>query len=186
MKPKLAIVTGNPLKFTELSLALSEYFDCEQKEFDGLYEIQGEPLEILHHKMREAYIRAGMPVLVDDVSLHLDALNGFPGPYVKSFSAAIPPREMGEKFTGTGVEVFCRLALCLSDEDVIIGVGSFRGKIVTARDGVEHKWNFDICVQADGTDGPMSDYTSEEKNKFSHRGLAIKDLLKQLQQKNSR
>lgn len=183
MKPKLAIVTGNPLKFTELSEALKDYFDCEQKEFDGLYEIQGKPEEILMHKMREAYVRAGMPVLVDDVSVHLDALNGFPGPYIKSFAEAISPMEMGKRYKGTRVEVFCRLGLCFAPDDEILAIGSFNGTVVLPHEGVEHPWNFDICVQVDGTDGPMSDYTTEEKNKFSHRGLAIKDLLEKLKSK---
>jgi non-canonical purine NTP pyrophosphatase (RdgB/HAM1 family) len=180
MKPKLAIVTSNPLKFTELALALRDHFDCEQKEFEGLYEIQGTPEEILQHKMREAYVRAGMPVLVDDVSLHLEALNGFPGSYIKDFSKAIPPAEMGKRYAGTRVEVFCRIGLVLSDEKQIVAVGSFRGDIVEPHPGVEHPWNFDICVRVDGTDKVMDDYTSAEKNTFSHRGLAIKNLLEQL------
>ncbi len=180
MKKKLAIVTGNPLKYTELERALREHFDCEQKEFEGLYEIQGTPEEILAHKMREAYVRAGMPVLVDDVSLHMEALNGFPGSYIKDFLAAIPPRLMGERFSGTRVEVFCRLGLCMSDEESIVAIGSFKGTIVEPHLDVNHPWNFDICVVADGTDKIMSDYTTEEKNAFSHRGLAIKDLLRKL------
>ena len=130
--------------------------------------------------MREAYVRAGMPVLVDDVSLHMDALNGFPGSYIKDFLKAIPPREMGERYEDTRVEVFCRLGLCLSDEESIVAVGSFKGEIVRAHEGVEHPWNFDICVRADGTDKVMDDYTSEEKNRFSHRGLAVQDLLSKL------
>lgn len=185
MKKKLAIVTSNPLKYNELAYALSDFFECEQMNLSGLYEIQGGPEEILMHKMREAYVRAGMPVLVDDVSLHLDALNGFPGSYIKSFSEHIPPKEMGERYAGTGVTAYCRLALCLSDEDFILAEGSFRGKLVPPHPGVDHPWNFDICVIADGTDKPMSDYSTEEKNSFSHRGNAIRDLLKKLKSKTA-
>ena len=77
MKPKLTIVTGNSLKFRELSNELSKFFDCEQGTIDG-FEIQGKPEEILRHKLAQAFEKFKQPVLVDDTSVHFDFLGGFP------------------------------------------------------------------------------------------------------------
>ena len=48
-----------------------------------LPELQGEPLEIARHKAREAALRVGSSVIIEDTSLCFAALNGMPGPYIK-------------------------------------------------------------------------------------------------------
>ncbi len=179
MKPKLAIVTGNTLKFRELSLKLGEFFDCEQKQVDG-YEIQGKPEDILRHKLAHAFEVLQEPVLVDDTSVHFSALNGFPGPYIRDFFSAFKPFEMGEKFAGSRIEVVCRLGLMRGANDVIIGEGRINGDVVKPKVQDDNGREFDLFVQIDGTDRPMIEFSAEEKNKFSHRGRALDDLLHKL------
>ena len=183
MKPKLAIVTGNELKYRELSIALAPFFECEQREISGYHEIQGTAERIFAHKLQAAYDAFKMPVLVDDVSVHFDSWNGFPGPYMKDLLTAVKPYEMGAKFKGEHVEVVCRLGICFSPEELLIAKGSVHGTIVPAEDRYQDVMHFDICVQLDGMDKPMMEFTPEEKNEFSHRGLALKELLKQLKNK---
>ncbi len=180
MKPKLAIVTGNNMKFSELSAALAPHFECEQKELVGYYEIQGTAEDILGHKLAAAYDAFREPVLVDDVSVYFDMWNGFPGPYMKDFLSAVHPYELGERFSGERVAVVCRLGLCFGPEKTIIAEGRVLGKIVPAQPGEEDVMHFDVCMQIDGMPKRMQDYTPKEKNEFSHRGLAIKDLLEKL------
>lgn len=181
---KLTIVTGNPLKFRQLSHALGDYFDCEQKDLEGYAEIQGTPDEIRNHKLDTAYKTFGTAVLVDDVSLHMELLGGFPGPYIRSFLEQMPPHVMGRKFAGERIRVVCRLGLRFKEGDDVLAEGSFDGMFVAPRDGVEHKWNFDICVQIDGTDKPMAEFSTEEINKISHRGNAIRDLISKLKNRS--
>ena len=177
MKPKLFIVTGTKFKFDDLAYKLKDYFDCEQKIWDE-HEIQGSPEEIIKDKLKKAYKKFGGAVLVDDVSVYIDALNGFPGPYMKDFLKAMEPYEMGHKFAGSRIKAVCRLGLMQGEDDLVIAKGEFEGVIVAPK-SKDHKGRFfELFVKLDGTDKAMLDLTDEERNKYSHRGQAIQNLLK--------
>ncbi len=180
MKQKLAIVTGNSLKFRELSLALGEFFDCEQKVLPGYFEIQGKPEEIIKHKLQYAYEQFKEPVLVDDTSLHFEALKGFPGPYIKDFLECFNPYEMGMKFIGSRIMLVCRLGVYDGQKEPVMGLGSIEGVVVKPKPVDPGACEFDLFIQVDGTDRPMLEFTPEEKNKFSHRGNAVRDLISKL------
>ncbi len=182
MKPKLFIVTGSKFKFGDLSAKLNQYFDCEQKPWNEP-EIQGTSEEIIKHKLKRAYEIYQHPVLVDDVSVHMDALGGFPGPYMKDFWNYIPPYEMGVKFKDTRIKAVCRLGLCRGEGDIVIAEGDFNGTIVVPKDKDHQGRDFEFFVVLDGMDKVMIDYPTEEKNEFSHRGKAMKNLLEILNKK---
>ncbi len=183
MKPKLLIVTGNKMKFEELSGKLQSFFDCEQKELKDYFEIQGTPEDILLHKLHASYDKFKESVLVDDTSLHFSALNGFPGPYIRDFLKIMSSYEMGKKFAGSRIKVSCRLGIYDGKKDPIIAVGTIEGDVVMPKDVDPGAREFDLFTKVDGTDKPMLEFTTEEKNKFSHRGLAMDNLIKIL--KNS-
>lgn len=183
MKPKLFIVTGSAFKFGDLSAKLSDYFDCEQKVWEE-HEIQGEPEEIIKHKAKRAYEIFKHPILVDDVSVYIEELNGFPGPYMKDFLKVMTPYEMGVKFAGSRIKAICRLGLYRGPEDIIIAQGEFNGTIVTPKDNNHKGREFEIFVQPDGMDKVMLDFSVKKKNEFSHRGLAMKNLLEILKKEN--
>ena len=180
MKQKLAIVTGNSLKFRELSAKLSEFFDCEQKVLEGYYEIQGTQEEIIRHKLLAAYEAFQEPVLVDDTSLHFAELGGFPGPYIKDFIRASPIYDMGMKFAGGRIKVACRLGVYDGVREPVIGVGEIEGDIVTPKQVEAGDREFDVFIQIDGTDKPMIEMSIEEKNLHSHRGRALDALIESL------
>lgn len=181
MKPKLLIVTGNDWKFQQLAFVLSEYFVCEQRDWNES-EIQGSAEEILDHKIKRAYEIFKCPVLVDDVSVHLESLNGFPGPYMKDFFTLMTPYEMGHKFAGSKIKAICRLGLCRGPEDILIAEGEFNGKVIAPKkEDHQGKW-FELFVVLDGMDKPMIEYSIEEKNKISHRGRAMEKLLEILKE----
>ena len=60
---------------------------CTKESLDNyiVMEIQGEPEEIAIKKVELAVELVDTPVLIEDVSLCFDALQGLPGPYIKSF-----------------------------------------------------------------------------------------------------
>ncbi len=183
MKPKLYIVTGNPMKFNELSLPLSEFFDCEQRHWDEP-EIQGTSEEILKHKLINAYKKFNHPVLVDDGSFHFYDLGGFPGPYIKYFIEALPLYDMGVKFAGTRAKVVCWLGLAFNENDMFIIDGVVEGDVVKPKNKDDQSRYFDLFFQVDGTDKPMIEYSIQEKNTFSHRGVAMKKLLDALRSRS--
>lgn len=185
MLPKLYIVVGSKFKYDDLSAKLNEYFDCEQKIIKEP-EIQGTPDEIIRHKVKKAYEIFQHPVLVDDVSVDMEALNGFPGPYMKDFWNHFTPYELGQKFNGTRINSTCRLALMRGADDLIIAEGTFHGTIVAPKDN-EHKgrW-FELCVKLDGMDKVMLEYDPSEYYEQSHRGRAMKNLIEILESKKKK
>jgi inosine triphosphate pyrophosphatase len=96
MPKSLCFVTGNvsPIqanKFAELSAILTPVLvQCEvdlrqfniDRNLQLVVELQGSSDEIIADKARRAAKAASGPVLCEDVSLTLDALNGLPGPYM--------------------------------------------------------------------------------------------------------
>lgn len=55
-------------------------------------DLQAEQLEIVcEHKARTAAAELGCAVVVDDTGFFVDALNGFPGPYVKYVNETVGP-----------------------------------------------------------------------------------------------
>ena len=173
------------MKFKELSHDLGGFFDCEQKVID-LLEIQGRPEEVIRHKLLEAYNQVGQAVLVDDTTVHLEALNGFPGPYMKDFWNCFTPYEMGNKFAGSRIKVVCWLGICRGPHDIVIADGAVEGLIVPPKQREHNGRWLDLFTQVDGTDKPMIEFSYEEKNKFSHRGNAVRNLLDILKKENSK
>jgi inosine/xanthosine triphosphate pyrophosphatase family protein len=103
---------------------------------------------------------------------------------MKDFFKVMTPEEMGKKFAGTRIKAICMLGLYRGEGDIVIAKGEFNGKIVAPKNN-DHKdrW-FELFVQLDGTDKVMLDYTTEEKNEFSHRGKAMQNLLETLKKEN--
>ena len=136
--------------------------------------------EIIKHKLLAAYEQFKEPVLVDDTSVHFDALNGFPGPYMKDFWKCFNPYQMGVKFAGSRIKVVSRIAVMYNPDRILFADGVVEGDIIMPKTEDDNGTELDLFVQIDGTDKPMIEMTVEEKNRHSHRGKAIIDLLHKL------
>jgi non-canonical purine NTP pyrophosphatase (RdgB/HAM1 family) len=89
-------ITGNQNKADYLAKTLGIKLEHQKVELD---EIQSaDPFEIIEHKVRQAYTIIKKPVLVEDVSLAFNALDGLPGPFIKFFVDA-----------ENGLENLCRM-----------------------------------------------------------------------------
>lgn len=95
--PLPVFITGNEDKTKHLARLLGVELEHQKME---LVEIQSKsPEAIIDHKVRQAYQETRLPVLVDDVSMWLDELDGLPGPFIKYFVTA-----------DNGLEHICRMA----------------------------------------------------------------------------
>ena len=107
--PQLPIfITGNQNKADYLSRQLGVHLDFQKVELDEIQEV--DPKRLLEHKLRQAYDVVQRPVLVEDVSLAFDALNGLPGPYIKWFiddAGAEACCRMLDGFDNRGAEAIC-------------------------------------------------------------------------------
>jgi non-canonical purine NTP pyrophosphatase (RdgB/HAM1 family) len=89
-------ITGNQSKADYLARLLEMKLEHQKIELDEIQSVSLE--EVVTHKVKQAYELVGKPVLVEDVGLSFNALNGLPGPFIKFFVDA-----------PTGLENLCRM-----------------------------------------------------------------------------
>ncbi|MBI2011575.1 non-canonical purine NTP pyrophosphatase [Candidatus Daviesbacteria bacterium] len=112
----LTFVTGNKGKLKQFKDYLR--FPIKHAHLN-LDEIQSMDLEkIVEHKLIQGYNQVRQPVLVDDASLNIEALNGFPGPFFKWLLDAI------------GLEGICSLMKNYTNKNIsgVVLIGFFDGK----------------------------------------------------------
>jgi inosine triphosphate pyrophosphatase len=174
---KFTIVTGNPEKLAELHRLIPDSIEFDHHNLD-LYEIQSLDMdEIITDKARRAYDILQKPVLVEDVSAGLEALNGLPGPFIKFFNQVLGNNAL-RKLGGNDARarVIC-VAAYYDGQELFIGHGEVTGKVVSER--VNHGFGFERVFVPDGYDQTFAEMPDELKDRLSHRGKAIRDLLPQ-------
>lgn len=83
---KIIFATGNAGKATSLRYRLKRHgvdVAVDQQSLDLIEPQADTAREIARVKARQAWDQLHQPVIVDDSSFHITALNGFPGPYIK-------------------------------------------------------------------------------------------------------
>lgn len=184
---KLFFVTGNPHKVEEAR----EAFDAagldiplEQAAVDAP-ELQADALpEVARFTCQQVRSSFRGDFFVEDAGLFVDALSGFPGVY----SSYV--------FETLGLEGVLRLMEDVQDEDraarfeaciaLQVGkakpklfLGSCEGRILTeVREG--RAFGFDPIFAPAGDDRAFSEIPLEEKNKVSHRGQVLAQLVDHL------
>ena len=102
----ITFITGNQHKADYLSRMLD--LPLKHRAVD-LAEIQSTSLEeVVEYKVRQAYVIAKCPVLIEDVALEFTALGGLPGPFIKFFVEA-----------PNGLENLCRMLDGFDDRSAV-------------------------------------------------------------------
>ena len=129
-------------------------------------------------------------VLSDDSGLSIDFLNGGPGLYSARFKSELSQKEKNQyilnemKDTDNRKAKFvCSICFIFENGEQIEVQGICPGKISRKIEG-ERGFGYDPIFIPDGYDKTFSDIGQEEKNKISHRALAIKELIEKLKSKN--
>lgn len=91
---ELLFATGNQRKLLEANAAGKKHgLTFKPIEID-IHEIQHhDPLEVTKQKARSAWGQIGKPVVVNDTSWNIPALNGFPGAYMKDVAEWFNPED---------------------------------------------------------------------------------------------
>lgn len=84
----VTFITGNPNKAEYLETLLGLKIKNQKLNLDEIQSLNVS--EIVEHKVKQAYELVGNPVLVEDVSLEFEELNGLPGPFIKFFVDNVP------------------------------------------------------------------------------------------------
>jgi len=175
----ITLVTGNPGKLAEWRQLLPSGLLIEIADID-LPEIQSlDSEEIVADKARRAYEIVKSPVLVEDVAVGLDKLSGLPGPFMKFFEQKLGQDAL-YKLAGKANEpviITCTIGY-YDGFEMIFAHGEIKGTVVAPRG--RNGFGFDPVVVPQGQTKTFAEMTIEEKNRHSHRALAIQQMVQKL------
>lgn len=139
--------------------------------------------EVVRHKAASALKRIGGPVLVEDTSLELAGMNGFPGPLIRWMLAAVGPEGIGnllQAFDDRRATVRC-LTCAADGSEEVFGLGVVTGSIAKKPRG-RKGFGWDSVFRPDGCGGQTyAEMDPAEKNRISHRRKALEELKKALE-----
>jgi len=191
MQPKLLIATSNPGKIKEIEAILSplNLKITTPKDLDlnlRVAETGTTYLENALLKARAYHQAAGLPVLVDDSGLELDALDGAPGLHSARFSPkenandadrrAYLLEKLSDKTQPWYAHFHCTAVLLLSSDNYTKKVGRCQGWIIPKERG-NTGFGYDPVFYIPEYGATMAELGPDIKNKISHRAKALIALM---------
>lgn len=145
------------------------------------------------HKARHCAKHTGLPALADDSGICVPALQNKPGIYSARY-AGIPKSDSNnlnkllddmKNIDNRKAYFYCSLVFVRNHEDPqpIIAEGIFHGEITTIARGT-HGHGYDPIFSIPELGKTAAELSSEEKNRISHRGLAMQLMIKKLKEFN--
>ncbi len=192
---KIVLASGNPGKLREMqqTLGSSDVVFIPQTELD-VPEAEETGLSFVENaiiKARNACEATGLPAIADDSGLEVDALNGEPGIYSARYAGdssasadssnnarllreleGVPDAQRSARFQC--VIVYMRHA---NDPMPLICQGTWEGRILPGERGV-NGFGYDPLFYVEEHACASAELDPSVKNKLSHRGQAIRQLLK--------
>jgi XTP/dITP diphosphohydrolase len=190
MMAGLLVATNNRHKVEEIQDLLGELSVSVQTLLDfpqvGPIEEDAETLEgNALKKARQTFLATGLPTIADDTGLEVGYLNGAPGVYSSRFAGptasyaencalllhrlrGVPPRRRGARFRSV-------IAFIGRDGREQLVQGCVRGQIIEQGRGTQG-FGYDPLFMPAGYDRTFAEMSLEEKNKISHRALALARL----------
>ena len=197
---KIVLATANTHKVIEFQRILNELLpDLElvaASQFPGVPEVEETGSSFAENaliKARAINEFTNLPALADDSGLVVEALNGAPGIFSARY-AGLPAndkanvvkllneiKELDKSLLGAKFE--CAIALVDKSEDLELVVdGQMPGQVIKEVRG-ENGFGYDPIFVPQGLTKTSSELTDSEKDKISHRGIALRkmsQILKQL------
>lgn len=189
------LASGNPGKLREFSGLLSDLnlnvvpqseYRITAAEETGLSFVENALI-----KARHAAKFSGLPAMADDSGIAVDALNGEPGIYSARYAGPdasdldnlnklihairqLPDDERSASY-------HCVIAYMQHAEDPmpLIATGSWEGRLIEEPRG-DGGFGYDPVFYLDDYQCTAAELDPADKNRLSHRGQALRDLLQQL------
>lgn len=189
MIPRLVIGTKNRDKLAEMREVLEETGLAGEIVTDAHWEEVEETGQTLADnallKARSVVAATGLPTLADDSGLEVDALQGAPGVRSSRFAGeGADYLENRQKLLAELEGVDDRsarfrtvVALAFPDGVEVTAEGVLEGTIAESPRG-SGGFGYDPVFEVDGR--TLAELSGEEKNRLSHRGLAIRALCREL------
>ncbi len=189
---KLVLATGNKGKVAEITSVLSPFninvvsqnqFNVNEADETGLTFVENAII-----KARNAAQATGLPALADDSGLEVDGLNRAPGIYSARFAG--PNASDSDNVTKLldnishlkgeqrSARFQCVMVLMAHAKDPtpLICQGTWEG-IITLEPAGENGFGYDPVFWVPDHNCTAAQLTSETKNRISHRGQALQQLL---------
>lgn len=192
MTQKIVLASGNAGKLREFQQLLAgcgfdvvpqSAYQVDNADETGLTFVENAII-----KARHACHHTGLPAMADDSGLEVDALNGRPGIYSARYAGngasdgdnnakllqelhAVPEAQRTARY-------HCVLAFMRHAEDPtpLLCHGSWEGRILTAARG-QGGFGYDPLFFVPTHGCAAAELDKDEKNRISHRGMAMADLL---------
>ena len=188
---KIVLATHNHDKEIELQHSLRglDVDICSLSEYPDIGEIEETGTTLLENsllKARTVHDRTGLPAIADDTGLEIDALDGAPGVYSARFAGLNPTYEdnvnkllsVMENVPDDMRSARFRTVISFVDEiQELWTEGFIDGKITEAPRG-NMGFGYDPVFYVPRLDKTFAELSTDEKNKISHRGIALQKLRK--------
>jgi XTP/dITP diphosphohydrolase len=193
---KIVLASNNAGKVREINRILADLdlevvpqaeFDIPEADETGLTFVENAIL-----KARHAATLSGLPAIADDSGLEVDALHGAPGIYSARYagvgaSDADNLNKLLEAMQGIPEVARTARFQCLmvfmrhgEDPTPLICQGTWEGSILESAQG-EGGFGYDPVFYVPERDCSSAQLDAETKNRLSHRGKALKQLLAAMQ-----
>ena len=189
---KLIIASNNAHKLTEMKAILAPFFDDVQSMREAGIEHEtvedGETfMENAVKKARELAEISGCCAIADDSGLCVDALDGGPGVYSARYSGVhgddkANNRKLLKELDGTndrGAHYTCAIALVWPDGRLLTAEDYLYGEIAHDERG-SNGFGYDPLFLLPEQGLRTAEISPEEKNRISHRGKALRQLVEKL------
>ena len=189
---KIVMATSNPGKIREIArmleglgievLAQSEFGVTDADETGSTF------AENSLIKAQHAADATGLPAIADDSGLAVDALDGAPGVYSARYAGDAGDEANNDKLLEAladvedrGAAFHCVATYVAPGEVPLTAFGEWRGEILRERRG-EGGFGYDPLFYVPECGCSSAELEPEEKNARSHRGQALRQLVRLIEQ----
>ena len=190
---EIVVATHNPDKKKEMVVALCDLGVniLTLDNFPEIGEIEETGSTLLENsliKARTVYAKTGIPTIADDTGLEVDALNGAPGIYSARYAGTNVTYEDNVRKLLTEMSLIdiksrtARFKTVISfsyNNKELWTEGVIEGSITKHPIG-DKGFGYDPVFRVIETGKTFAEMTKKEKNKISHRGVALKKMSKLL------
>jgi len=189
---KIILATGNPGKVRELNAMLKGHYSVVSQKDMKVEEVPETGTSFIENaliKARNASLQSKLPALADDSGLEVEALNGEPGIYSARYAreGATDEENMTklllnmEHHNNRKAHFCCAMVYIKDAEDSnpIIVERRWQGELLREPIG-KNGFGYDPIFYLHDYSCSSAQLEPETKNKISHRGQALNDLLVEL------
>lgn len=188
-KKSIVIASTNKFKIEEFKLLLPQFNILSLLDFPNIPDVVEDKDTFEGNAEKKAKTISdilNLPVLADDSGLCVEALNGAPGVFSARYAGNHDNAANNEKLlkelenkTNRNAFYITVLALAIPNKPTIFTEGKLNGKI-DYKESSTPGFSYDTLFIPENMNKPISEVSIQQKNEFSHRKIAIQNMLPNL------